>query len=76
MTHRGPFQPRTFCDSVITEDCQEQYGSMGGGMREKAKKTGAHCRSCLGWCYEDIVIGAPRADQADREGRRQRAAAV
>lgn len=36
---------------VITEDCQEQYGNMGGGLRGKAKRTRGRCRSCLSWHY-------------------------
>lgn len=38
-------------NSVITEDCQEQYGNMGGWMRGKAKRTRALCRTCLSWHY-------------------------
>jgi len=51
MTHRGPFQPRTFCDSVIYEDGQK--AAWQPGVREEvreealgAARPGRRCSHC------------------------------
>jgi len=41
MTHRGPFQPLPFCDSVILQDgsikLKKELKALGTGIRERNK---------------------------------------
>jgi len=69
MTHRGPFQPRTFCDSVIlfvlhvaagfTESSAGERGmAVGSGGEAGPQQPGLSfpCRGrCLGQCQGRIV---------------------
>ena len=54
MTHRGPFQPRTFCDSVILE--------LRGGFSSSPEDAGVRGTSCLQLLLLFVTLGAREGD--------------
>ena len=75
MTHRGPFQPRTFCDSVKSCSFQEQEAAKlhggwrgpafylgkkhGGGQPDPTRGTTSQPQGRLWWQVELLPSGVP-----------------
>jgi len=69
MTHRGPFQPLPFCDSVISAGSHVSSSKPTQGMRLKAQSKGKLGTPELGKAASSSVgTGSPCCAAGAREG--------